>query len=296
MVGHVIADIDDRFSFFGEVSLTARNSGYSIEVERAFLRYDFSDAFKVGAGRYHTPVGYWNTGFHHGSWLQTSVARPEMIKFGGRFIPTHFVGLMAEGSFPATGIGFGYTAGVGNGRSTNVARAGDAGDINDRPAWVASVRSRPLAVSGLEIGASVYSDRLAAADSTPANETIYAVHAILDRDSPEIMAEYAHVQHTDAMGSGQSSGSDAYYVQVAYRLSGVLRAFKPYVRFESLDVPEDAFVFGPMDLGYDGAIFGVRWDVADFVALKAEYRLEEFEDSEQLHSFYAQASFVLTGS
>jgi hypothetical protein len=58
------------------------------------VRYDFSDQFKISAGRFHTPIGYWNTAFHHGSWLQTSVARPEMIKFGSRFIPTHFVGLI----------------------------------------------------------------------------------------------------------------------------------------------------------------------------------------------------------
>ena len=82
LVGHAIVDMDERLAFFGEVSVTARDAGYSIEVERAFVRYDFTDAFKVAAGRFHTPVGYWNAAFHHGSWLQTSVSRPEMIKFG----------------------------------------------------------------------------------------------------------------------------------------------------------------------------------------------------------------------
>ena len=58
MVGHVIADIDERFTFFSEISLTGKDNGYSIEVERALVRYDFSDAFKVSVGRFHTPVGY----------------------------------------------------------------------------------------------------------------------------------------------------------------------------------------------------------------------------------------------
>ena len=82
MVGHVIADIDERLTFFGEVSVTGKDTGYSIEIERAQVQYDFADALRISAGRFHTPVGYWNTAFHHGSWLQTSVARPEMIKFG----------------------------------------------------------------------------------------------------------------------------------------------------------------------------------------------------------------------
>ena len=93
MVGHVIAEMDDRLTFFGEVSVTGKDNGYSIEIERALLRYSFADAFKVSGGRFHTPIGYWNAAFHHGSWLQTSVARPEMIKFGSRLLPTHFVGV-----------------------------------------------------------------------------------------------------------------------------------------------------------------------------------------------------------
>ncbi len=47
MVGHVIADIDERFTFFGEVSLTAKDDKYSIEVERANVRFDFADEFKI---------------------------------------------------------------------------------------------------------------------------------------------------------------------------------------------------------------------------------------------------------
>ena len=179
MVGHVVADIDDRFTFFGEVSLTGKDAGYSIEVERALVRYDFSDEFKISAGRFHTPVGYWNTAFHHGSWLQTSVARPEMIKFGSHFMPTHFVGLIAEGAIPVSSLGLGsasslglsYRVGLGNGRAENIARAGDAGDFNDRRAWLARVQSRPVSIVGLEVGATFYSDRLQAPDMTVSQRT-----------------------------------------------------------------------------------------------------------------------------
>ena len=156
MVGHVIANLDERFTFFSEVSVTGKDTGYSIEIERAFARYDFADALKISVGRFHTPLGYWNTAFHHGSWLQTSVARPE-IK---RLIPIHFVGLLVQGGFPSSPLGLGYTVGVGNGRGANVARAGDAGDVNDQRAWVVGVRSRPISIVGLEVGASFYSDRL----------------------------------------------------------------------------------------------------------------------------------------
>src|SRR5260221_286405 len=82
------------------------------------------------SGRSHPAVGYWNTAFHHGQWLQTSVNRPEMVKFGGQFLPVHFVGLLAEGSVGSGGLSVRYHAGIGNGRGLNIARGGDAGDVN----------------------------------------------------------------------------------------------------------------------------------------------------------------------
>ena len=65
------------------------------------LRFDRSDQLKVSFGLYHTPINWWNTFYHHGQWLQTSIQRPEMIQFGGRFLPVHFVGALVEGVLPA---------------------------------------------------------------------------------------------------------------------------------------------------------------------------------------------------
>ncbi len=300
MVGHVIVDLDERFTFFGEVSLTAKDDKYSIEVERANVRFDFADELKISAGRFHTPVGYWNTAFHHGSWLQTSVARPEMIKFGSRFIPTHFVGLLVEGGLPTSPLGLGYSVGIGNGRAANIARAGDAGDVNDQRAWVARVRSRPVSIAGLELGASFYRDRLMARDGNDANERIYSVHAALNGDALEILAEYAHVTHDPVTGPGDFPGSNAYYIQWGYRFGYQLRgsaiSLKPYVRVEQVVVPTDGYVLGPLGLNYDGVVAGVRYDPGVFLALRLEYRYERFEGLKASNSLYAQASFVLAGS
>ena len=296
MVGHVIADIDDRLTFFSEVSLTGKDTGYSVEVERAMVRYDFGDELKISVGRFHTPIGYWNAAFHHGSWLQTSVARPEMIKFGSRFVPTHFVGVIAEGRLPTSRLGLGYKVGIGNGRGANIARPGDAGDVNGRRAFVARVQSRPISIVGLEVGATFYSDRLLAPDGNEANERIYSLHAALERGAPEFIAEYAHVSHDPVTGPGDFPGSDAYYIQFGYRLSESYWSLKPYVRIEQVVVPAAAYVFGPLGLNYDGVVAGVRYDPGVYLALRLEYRYEQFEGLDPTHSVYAQASFVLAGS
>lgn len=51
-------------------------TGFNPEVERVIIRYDLNDYFRVSFGRYHTLINYWNTAFHHGEWLQTSISRP----------------------------------------------------------------------------------------------------------------------------------------------------------------------------------------------------------------------------
>ena len=85
--------LDDRLSVFTEMTATARkDESFDFSIERLFVRYEFSDNYKLSAGRYHTPLGYWNSSFHHGSWLQTTVSRPQTVKFGSNVVPIHFVG------------------------------------------------------------------------------------------------------------------------------------------------------------------------------------------------------------
>src|SRR6266478_4777335 len=127
---HFASPLSEKVSYFGEVSFTAQPTGYDLSVERTIIRYDYNDYFKLSFGKYHTPIGYWNAAFHHGAWLQKTIARPEMIKFGGTFIPTHFVGVEAEGNIPSGGAGLSYNVGVGNGRGSMISRPGDAGDNN----------------------------------------------------------------------------------------------------------------------------------------------------------------------
>jgi hypothetical protein len=294
VVGHVNAAMTDRLALFGEASLSGRDEGYALEIERIILRYDFGDLLKLSVGRYHSPISYWNTAFHHGLWLQTSVARPRMIRFGTRFMPVHFVGALAEGALPSGPLGLAYTVGVGNGRqSDNLARAGDIGDSNSSSARTWGLMLRPPALLGLQIGGGVYTDDIRQSGG-PTKERIFSGHAVLARESPEIVAEFARVRHeADSTGT---SNNDSYYVQVGYRLPGRAHAFKPYVRWERLDIASnDPVLVGSDDAAYAGVIAGVRFDFADYGALKAEYRNDRIGPNARLNSLWLQASFAVTG-
>ncbi len=293
LVGHVSAALTNRLSFSSEVSATGRAAGYTLEIERMIVRYDFADPLKLSVGRYHTPISYWNTAFHHGLWLQTTVARPQMIRFGSRFMPVHFVGVLAEGTLPTGPLGLGYTLGLGNGRqSDNIARAGDAGDSNDKRAWTAGLLLHLPEVLGLQLGGNIYSDEVTRAD-TAIGEQIISGHLVLARESPELLAEYARVRHdAGAAGTTESTG---YYVQIGYRLPGQAHAFKPYLRLERVDVAANDPLLARADVEYAGAIVGLRLDFTDFAALKAEYRNDRVGLNERMNSLWLQVSFAVSG-
>jgi hypothetical protein len=296
VAGHLIAGLTEKLTFFTEVSLTGRNDGAALEAERAFLRYDQADWLKLSVGRFHTPTSYWNTAYHHGQWLQTTAGKPEMVNGQRYFLPMHFVGAMAEGSHPVGPLELGYALGVGNGRSTNINRSGDGGDVNGSRATVAATTLRLPRVTGIQAGASIYHDRVTPDGTTDASERTVTGYVTRVTTNSEILVEYARIDHQSLLvAAATRTQSRAYYVQLARALPGAASAFKPYTRFERVRVPSADVVFAPLKLNYDGRIVGLRYDVAPMAALKLEYRGERIEGSRRMRTIAAQLSFTFPG-
>ncbi len=297
---HLASALSPRTNFFGELSFTPRAdagtgtpaaTGFNAEVERAIIRFDQSDHLKVSFGRYHTPINWWNTAFHHGQWLQTTISRPEMVQFGGRFIPVHFVGALAEGGFPAGGWNLNYQAGVGNGRGNVISRGGDAGDNNARPAWALNVFSKPDRAFGLQVGGSLYLDRISLAGRPEFSERIVAAHAVWQREDPEVIAEIANVRH-EQVGGGPVASNLAYYIQTAYRPPSVGRLWKPYYRFEHIDIERTDAIFATVP-NLDGSTIGVRYDISMYAAIKSEVRVRRrVSDQPRANGWFLQISFT----
>jgi hypothetical protein len=297
---HMASALSPRVNVFGELSFSARTDagtgtppapGYNAEVERAIIRFDQSDQLKVSFGKFHTPINWWNTAFHHGQWLQTTISRPEMVQFGGKFLPVHFVGGLVEGSLPADGWHIGYEAGIGNGRGSVISRDGDAGDNNARPAWVVNLFTKPDRLFGLQAGGSVYVDRVSIAGRPEYDERILAGHVVWQREDPEIIAEIAHVRH-DQVGGGLTATNTAYYVQAAYRLPDAARLWKPYYRFEHIFIdPADPVFAGIPNL--DGSTIGVRYDITTYAAIKTEGRFRSrVPDQPRSNGWFLQVAFT----
>ncbi len=295
---HTSTVLSPRVSVFGEISFSARTdagtgspaaTGFNAEVERLLIRFDQSDYFKVSFGRYHTPVNWWNTYYHHGQWLQTSISRPEMTRFGGTFIPVHFIGGLIEGAAPAGGLNLNYNVGIGNGRGNVISRGGDAGDNNNSRAWLVNLFVKPDRVYRLQAGGSVYRDRINVG-ARSFNEWITSGHLVWQKETPEIIAEAANVNHSEE-GRPGSFNSQAYYVQLGYRLPWGQKLWKPYYRFEYIHIPAANPVFAGVS-GLAGSVVGMRYDISSFAALKAEYRNQRRPGLPRINGGFLQTSFT----
>jgi hypothetical protein len=294
---HVSSALSTRVSYFGEISFTARpdvGTGapaagpFNVDIERSIIRFDQSDQLKVSFGRYHTPVNYWNTAYHHGSWLQTTISRPEMIQFGGSFIPVHFVGGLAEGALPAGGLNLNYNVGVGNGRGGILSRGGDFGDVNNNRAWLVNGFVKPDKLYGFEAGGAVYKDQIAIG-AQKYDEWITSGHLVWNRETPELIAEAANVRHE--LPGRAATNSQAFYIQAAYRLPIGQKLWKPYYRYEYTHIPKSDFVFRNLP-GLNGSTVGLRYDISSFAAFKLEYRSIARPGVPRYNGAFLQTSFT----
>ena len=96
------------------------------------------------------------------------------------------------------------------------------------------------------------------------------------------MGEFANVRHFIPQ-TGQTFNSQAYYLQVGYRLPWFQKKWKPYERFEHIHVPMGEPIFccvatTILETAVPGfpslaeSTTGIRYDITDFAAFKTEYR------------------------
>jgi hypothetical protein len=82
------------YRFLAEYILSTEES----ELERFQFGWQFEEETIGWLGRFHSPVRYWNSAYHHGLYLQTSITRPLIEKFEdeGGILATHITGVMIE--------------------------------------------------------------------------------------------------------------------------------------------------------------------------------------------------------
>ncbi len=258
-----------EFYLLTEVGFEPTLQDYAIDVERMEAGWSPRSWFQATIGRYHSPLGYWNTAFHHGKWLLTTIENPLLFKFEDENgpLPVHTIGALVYGQ-----IGLGqsfhllYHLGVGNGRGATPDPPQKLMDIHEGKSVLGSLH---FLAGGFRIGGSFYLDKTRP-EATPGiemTEQIFVGDVTYTTPPLEVLVEGATIRHSYAEATGDRVVNDyGGYVQLSYQ---VLERVRPYARAEVQRISADDPFFNKIP---DQArqLGGIRFDVIDALALKLE--------------------------
>ena len=263
--------MSDQFSALAEFLLEyAPNNNLEPDLERLELHYTPSDYFNLTAGRFHTAIGYYNTTYHHASWLLPTVTRPVLFEFEdqGGILPTHTQGLSATGAIPSGPLGLHYIAEIGNGRSASALTAVPVvQDDNNRKSYNFAGFSRPAAIPGFQAGFSIYGDRLYPMGLPKIAQTIWDGYVTYHPSGFEFTSEALVIRDANE-GTNVIFHTPGFYSILS---KDVGRGVKPYFSWQYVNDAKREPLFGTSIGLNQGPAAGVRWDFTDFLAWKLEY-------------------------
>ena len=262
---YITSRLSDRISFLGE-SVFEYDEGYIVDVERILVKYEFQDYFNVVAGKHHTPIGYWNTAYHHGTLLQPTIQRPIAFLFEdeGGILPIHTTGVLLTGSSVGR-LNFGYDFIIGNGIG-----ASTTGDNDDHKCYSLTLRADP--VDGLRLGVSFYGDRISAGVASlqgmplavDVKQRLLTGTLVYLRNPYEFIGEF--LRATNQPGAAEKTAASAFYLYGGYRLGKTV----PYLRYDRLTFDDDEVYYVPNDATM--VLIGLRHDFSFQATLKVEYQ------------------------
>lgn len=253
-----------------------------VDLERLGVSWR-TDRFFVDAGRTHTNIGYWNTAYHHGHWLQPSIERPRWVRFEDEagLLPTHWIGLTAGANFDIGPGNLDMTVAIGNGRGKVEDDVRNTFDYQASKALYAMVEYTGwFGLHDLRVGLSGVYDRIAPQDASvrPAlpdqaiQEFIGGFHVAYPSMPLLLIAEAYYIAHRALSHTWQTYGG---FVLAGYNV-GILT---PYAELSEVlssggvdpfFIPDPSANAGGSVTALD-VVLGLRVDLSAWSALKLEY-------------------------
>ncbi|MCC7201653.1 MAG: hypothetical protein IT393_03170 [Nitrospirae bacterium] len=268
----------DEVELLSELIVTTTGS---INAERLYLGYVFSDQLKLRVGRFHTPLGFWNTSYHHGKQLQPTILRPEALRFefeGGIF-PAHSVGAWVTGRSRTSAGLLEYGIQVANGPkivlsgSNKVLNPNNTSDNNIGKAVSFNAAICPVMIEDLKVGVSGHFSRVKDDTATPplmadVNQEIYVAAFTYSPGNVNLAGEYFNIGNRAE--SDKNYNSSAYFGLITYNLT---EKWVPYILYDKMLINESDPYFQTLNTkDVTKTTLGVRYNISYMSSLKGEVR------------------------
>jgi len=282
----------DNFRLLAEV-YGDLNGKHGAHVERFQVGWLPNPELAMWFGRYHNPVGFWNSEYHHGSYLQTAISRPAILEFedDGGILPTHLTGLLIEQTVNTAQSSWRYAFAIGAGPYFNQhLEAVDLFRSEDNSVkLVSSLRLswHPSRSEDSQVGLFVSSATIPGEASTfeELKQFVGGVYTDWHFQSMRLTSALYSI-NSDIKKAGQDV--DGSFINGYLQLEIPLGAdWTPYGRFEKSQGAEgDPFLHYAHTFIRDRSLIGVRYDVTTNQSIKLE-----LSDVDYAVSGFSQATF-----
>jgi hypothetical protein len=276
------AQVGDHFQILSETvfqnkvgSTPAGDGGGRFDQERLWAAWAFSEKIQIKFGLEHSPISFWNRNYHHGRWLELTVARPFLARFesGGGILPMHEAGLELLGLVPLGRGRLQYILFVSNGRGSQPTIVQEFSDANSDKAIVAGVGYEFDTESPTTLWGFIRTDEIPAAtaplaNTAPIREWIGSLQFFMDGEKFDVLSEFAFISQDDG-STGQTWNSYTGYFQVGYHVDD---DWTPYARIDIREMDQGTPYYFDTGRDLDAAelMIGARWNFLNNAALKCD--------------------------
>jgi len=301
--------LTDKTSVLSEIVFEEADAQkYKVDLRRVLLKVDYNDHLRVSFGRYQTNIGYYNWAFRSAAWLQTTADRPLVMEFAtnGGLLPTQAIGVSVTGAIPSGKLGLNYVAEYGSSDTMRPDLNGDGlvTDENNGNQTNVGLFARPDWLRGLQFGSSYYHDQISnslsnAASGTPVSlppgipeldarydQTIVNAYAVYVSHGLEFLNEGFLIRHA-LIGSLLHFDTPAFYSQISKQFHHI----RPFCRYQYVNASPNNVIYDDVGLRY-GPSVGVRYDLNDYVAVKAQLDHTVRRDQPDLNGLQLQLAFT----
>jgi hypothetical protein len=268
------------------------------EMERLQVGWLAGSNTTLWAGRFHSPLGFWNSQHHHGAYMQTTITRPRILAFEDEagVLPTHILGVLVDGSAEQAGGDLNYALGIGQGPELKDAlEPVDILNPQGRGKLTAGAKLSYRPENGGEFGMTAgYANIPLVGPARPfdSNEqTVLSLFYNYESDRLKFVGEaFRLINHLKAPGISSRAHFSAAYLQPEFKVSSTWTA---YGRIETTrNTGNNAYLDLVPEFVTSSHIAGSRFELGKSQAVKLELSHHNRQDSTHYNQFSLQWSMV----